>query len=166
MRTVYVGLQRGGGIVGWGNRLVTRSRFGHALIAFDDGMAYSADGRKGWGWLHVADIATRTAWYSFEVTDAQLTSMRRWCEKRVGWRYDWWSVFRFTLLWRLVFPSREAKRDRTALFCSEGVYLCALEAAAIRLLGEVAAWEVAPAHFRFSSLLGKDVPPQYRGPAW
>lgn len=163
MTAVYIGLQRGGGIIGYLNRLVTRSRFGHALIAFGDD-AFSADARKGWGWLRVSKIQVPTRWYGIEASPAQLAEMRRWCLQRAGWRYDWISVLKFTLPWRLFFPSREARRDRRKLFCSEGVYSCLLEGAAIRLLGEAYAWEVAPGHFRMASGLKRATPLTYRGP--
>ena len=162
MRTVYIGLQRGGGTVGLLNRLITRSRFGHALIAFDDA-AFSADGREGWQFERVSEISTATRWYTFAASSEQIANMERWCQHRVGWRYDWVSVFKFTTLWRIFLPSRERRSDREKFFCSEGVYACPLEAAAIRLLGEVSAYEVAPGHFRFSSSLRLATPPTFRG---
>lgn len=162
MRTAYIGLQRGGGVIGWLNRLITRSRFGHALIAFDN-VAFSADGREGWRFEWVDAITTPTRWYVFDASDAQIDNMVRWCEKREGAPYDWPTVFKFTTLWRLFFPSREARRDRGKYFCSEGAYACPLEAAAIRLLGEANSWEVAPGHFRFSSQLRLATPPTFRG---
>lgn len=162
LRCAYIGLQRGGGVIGTLNRLVTRSRFGHALIAFDDA-AFSADGREGWQFERVSDIAVPTRWYAFDATSAQIQNMERWCERRVGAKYDWVSVFKFTTLWRLFFPSRERRSDRGKFYCSEGCYACPLEAAAIRLLGEVESWEVAPGHFRFSSVLRLATPPTFRG---
>lgn len=162
MRTVYIGLQRGGGVIGWLTRLVTRSRFGHALIAFDD-VAFSADGKAGWQFERVSLMQTPTRWYAFEASPRQIDNMEVWCMNRVGWPYDRVSVFKFTTLWRAFLPSRQARRDREKLFCSEGVYACPLEAAAIRLLGEVSAWEVAPGHFRYSSLLRLATPPTFRG---
>lgn len=160
--TVYIGIQRGGGVLGWGNRLVTRSRFGHALIAFDD-VAFSADGKAGWRFERVSLIRVPTRWYTFEATEAQIEAMLLWCETRRGAEYDWVSVFKFTLLYRLVGNSREARRDRSRFFCSEGVYACVEEAAGISLLGEVEPWEVAPGHFRFSSLLRRTLHPDFKG---
>lgn len=163
MSAAYIGLQRGGGIVGYLTRLVTRSRFGHSLIAFDDA-AFSADGKEGWGFQSVSAITVPTRWYTFAATSEQIANMATWCQERVGWPYDRASVLKFTTPYRMVFPSREARRDRGKLFCSEGVYGCVVEGAGIDLLGEVDAYEVAPGHFRFSSLLKRANPPSYRGP--
>lgn len=150
-------------MVGYLTRLVTRSRFGHSLIAFDD-VAFSADGREGWQFERVSEIKTATRWYTFAATPEQIANMGTWCQERIGWPYDRMSVLKFTTPYRMVFPSREAKRDRGKLFCSEGVYACVTEGAGLELLGEVGAWEVAPGHFRFSSLLKRANPPTYRGP--
>lgn len=163
MTEVHIGIQRGGGLIGLLNRLVTRSRFGHALIAFSDGFSFSADGRHGWGWLMTWDIKVPTRWYVLAVTTVQAERIRHYCGEHVGAKYDWVSVFKFTLLCRLLFNSRERRRDRLKFFCSEGVYL-AVSAGTIRLLGEVEAWEVAPGHFRFSPLLTRGIPRHYEGP--
>lgn len=150
-KTVHIGLTKGGGIMGWLVRWITRSRYGHAMIRFEQKVFTAA--AKGWGWTTTDRLTQPVTWFAFDVTDVHYAAMQQWCTSRLGWKYDWWSVIRFTAVWRLLFPSREAKRDRRKLFCSEGPYLCALEAGKVRLLGEVEAWEVAPGDYRFSSML-------------
>jgi hypothetical protein len=164
MRRFYIGTQRGGGIIGVLNRLVTRSRLGHALIAFDDGYYFSADGKIGWHWGRVADIDVPTRWQAYDVSDAQYKAMIAWCQEREGWPYGWIGCIRFTTLWRMFFASRESRRERRELFCSKGVHACVLEAAGVNVLGEAASWEVAPGHFRFSPILFRDIPLKYKGP--
>ncbi|MCC7196366.1 MAG: hypothetical protein IT356_12505 [Gemmatimonadaceae bacterium] len=157
MSAVYVGLHRGGGFIGWLIRLVTRSRVGHASILFGS-TVFQASMRQGWGWTTIDRLRGPVTWYRLDVTPEQELSMRRWCEAHVGWAYDWRSVIKFTLLWRLFFNSREARRDQRRLFCFEGVYLCALEGAGIVLLGEARAWEIAGHVLAYSNLLARAEP--------
>lgn len=164
MRLFYIGTQRGGGLIGWANRLVTRSRIGHALIAFEDGRYWSADGKRGWICGNVADIKVPTRWQAHDVTEAEYAAMIRWNIEHEGWPYSWIGCIRFTTLWRVFFASGESERERKELFCSKGVYACPLEACGIALLGEVKPWEVAPGHFRFSPDLFRAIPRMYRGP--
>lgn len=151
MSIVHVGLHRGGGLVGWLNRWLTRSRIGHASIRFGD-QVFEASMNKGWKFTALADIRGPVTWYTVQVTDEEFGRMYQWCRDRQGWPYDFRSVIKFTALWRLFFPSREARRDRKRLFCFEGVYLCFLENG-ITLLGEARAWEISGHDLSYSYLL-------------
>src|SRR5688572_20085621 len=115
MKRVYVGLHRGGGFVGVLIRWLTRSRIGHASIRFGD-VVFEASMAKGWGWRRVSKLKGPVTWYAALVTDSEYGKMYAWCVSHVGWKYDFRSVIKFTALYRLFFPSREAKRDRGRLF--------------------------------------------------
>ena len=139
-------LFRGKGLISRLIRWQTNGDYSHAAIQFPDGTIYEA-------WHKPAKFRKRPPlkdWSNVEAfdivglpEDANKT-MRDWCERHLGAKYDFNGVLRFL--------TRRRKKKDGKLFCSEAVFDCVRESG-VYLLRRVMLAQVSPTVLSFSPLL-------------
>lgn len=148
METVKIHFWKGTGVIGALIRFFSWGPVAHVAMEIDRTLYESIEG-KG---VISGPIITRrpppTRTLVLECDSTQKQSMIDWWTHRIGWKYDWLSVFRF------VYRRSETESTERRYFCSEAV-MDAAAAAGIHLLERVDSSKVNPSMVYWSPILKK-----------
>lgn len=146
MKSLYIALYGGSGVIGTAIRWQTRSQYAHAALVRGKVLIEAKEGK---GVLaRQLEPADEAATY-FEVrglTDEQVAQAWAFAAVQVHKGYDWTMVLRF------VSRRQESRASTGKWFCSELVY-AAFKEAGVDLLRETEPWEVSPGLLARSPLL-------------
>jgi uncharacterized protein YycO len=90
--------------------LWTFGPYSHVEILFSDGVCFSSSPRDGGVRFKNIHILPER-WTAIDMPTDQEENIKKWCEKKVGLRYDWWGILGFVLPF--------VRQERKAWYCSE-----------------------------------------------
>ena len=137
-------LMKGRGTLSRLIRWQTRSKYSHAAILIDGHEIIESWMGEGVRTHHVKDWSNIDTFSVIGMTELQKQKVVAFAKTQVGCKYDYRGALRFI--------SRRPASVNSKWFCSELVF-AALEYGGVKLLHNVAAWEVSPALLSMSPLL-------------
>lgn len=160
--TAWMGLSHGRGFMPRRIKVVTRAKYWHVKVRIGTGSRVDLVYEASWGtgvrssWARDHD-PRGTDWFPvIGVGAISAIHLARWCEQRLGAKYDWRSGLRFVPFIRNLIGDREGRRDRVRFNCSK-YGLLALRSIDLEPVPRLLAFRCAPGHFVNSALLADPV---------